>query len=47
MVIDNLIQRSMIDRYVLPEYNSSHWAVVHPDIHCANLLVDKDWKITG
>ncbi|KAI9669571.1 MAG: hypothetical protein M1817_004614 [Caeruleum heppii] len=47
MVVANLIQRSMVPSYVVPEHNTSHWAVLHPDLHSANLIVDKDWNITG
>jgi hypothetical protein len=37
----------MVAQYVVPEHNTSHWAAIHPDIHNANIIVDKDWKITG
>ncbi|KAI9841307.1 MAG: hypothetical protein M1837_000793 [Sclerophora amabilis] len=47
LVVDNLIQRSMVASYVVPEHNTSHWTVIHPDMHSANLIVDKDWTITG
>jgi hypothetical protein len=49
MVVDNLIQRSMVAQYVVPEHNTSYWVANHPDIHNGNIIVDmdKDWKITG
>ncbi|RDL30699.1 uncharacterized protein BP5553_10044 [Venustampulla echinocandica] len=47
IVIDNLIQRSMVAQYVVPEHNTSYWAAIHPDLHSTNIIADKDWKITG
>lgn len=47
MVIDNLIQRSMVNRYVVSEHDTSPWAVVHPDIHSANIIADADANIIG
>ncbi|KAI9761408.1 MAG: hypothetical protein M4579_001058 [Chaenotheca gracillima] len=37
----------MVASYVAPEYDTSNWAVLHPDLHSANLLVHKDWSIAG
>ncbi|KAK2765227.1 hypothetical protein FQN54_008926 [Arachnomyces sp. PD_36] len=47
MVIDNLIQRSMVSQYVMPEHENSYWAAIHPDLHSDNIVVDDEWNIIG
>ena len=45
--IDYLIQRSMIPRYVVPEYENKPWVFVHGDLHNGNIIVDEEFNICG
>jgi aminoglycoside phosphotransferase (APT) family kinase protein len=47
LAIDYLIQRSMVSRYVVPEYNDSPWVVVHGDLHNDNIIIDDEFNIQG
>lgn len=45
--IDYLIQRSMVPRYVVPEYDNSPWVVLHGDLHSGNIIVDENFNLRG
>jgi hypothetical protein len=47
LVIDYLIQRSLIPRYVVAEHDHNPWAVTHPDLHHSNIIVDEHFNIKG
>ena len=47
LVIDYLIERSMIRQYVVKEYEHSPWVMVHPDLHHANIIIDDEFNILG
>lgn len=47
MAINYLIQRSMVPQYVVKEYDSSPWVVVHGDLHNDNIVVDEDFNLQG
>ena len=46
-VIDYLILRSLIPRFVVPEHEHSPWVAMHPDIHNANITIDDEYNIKG
>lgn len=45
--IDYLIQRSMVPKHIVPEYDDSPWVVVHGDLHNGNIIVDEEFNIRG
>lgn len=47
LVVDYLIERSMIPHYVITQYEHSPWVVVHSDLHHANIIIDDEFNILG
>ena len=47
MVIDYLIQRSVIPQFVVQRYDNAPWVLMHCDLHSGNLIVDEDLKLKG
>ncbi len=47
LVINYLIQRAMIPRYVVTEVDQDPWVLHHPDLHAANFIIDDDYNVLG
>lgn len=47
MVVDYLIQRSMVPKHVDTAHENSPWVFIHGDLHNGNIMIDQDFNITG
>ncbi len=47
LIIDHLIQRSIIPEFVVSQYDNAPWVLMHGDLHSGNLIVDEDLNLKG